>query len=305
MYAQSSTLAPVPISPGAESYASRPAGLLARHPLVSYFAIAFAGTWLFVLPLVLSTSNLGVLPITLPMAPFVVAGPFFGPTLAAFLLTGLTAGPSGVKQLLRRYVLWRVGIQWYLVMLFGSLAVLTIAATVFFGTAPLQALAQKWPLVLSAYLPSVLLGSVLVVGEEGGWRGFALPSLQARYGPVAGSLVLGALWGVWHLPGFFGGWLGAFSIPAFLGVILGGMAFSLIITWVFNNTRGSILMAMLMHSASNAASAVGVLLLPATMPAWVHLMVYSSGIPVLAYGVVAVALVLVTRGRLSYRPAAE
>src|SRR5215469_16059952 len=166
MYVQSSTLALAPVSPGAESSAPRPAGLLARHPLVSYFAIAFAGTWLFVLPLVLAKPNLGIIPITLPMAPFVVAGPFFGPTLAAFLLTGLTASRSGVKQLLRRYVLWRVGIQWYLVILFGSLAVLTIAATAFFGAVPLQALAQKWPLVLSAYLPAVLLGSILVVGEE-------------------------------------------------------------------------------------------------------------------------------------------
>jgi membrane protease YdiL (CAAX protease family) len=127
--------------------------------------------------------------------------------------------------------------------------------------------------------------------------------MQEQLGPVPASLLLGALWGCWHLVGFLGGWLGTFTVPAFLGVVLGGMAFSVIVTWVFNHTQGSILIAILLHGASNAAIAVGgATLVPATMPPVVHTIVYSSGIGVLSYGVLAVLLIAATRGTLAYRP---
>jgi membrane protease YdiL (CAAX protease family) len=281
-------------------------GILARHPLVAYFVLSYALAWLAVLPYILSKSRYGVLPFSLPQAPFLVGAPLVGPTLAAFLLTAKADGKAEVRHLLRRYILWRVGVRWYLFMLVSPLVLLTLGACVFFGAAPLVAFAQKWPQVLGPYIPLTIAGSLLggPIGEEPGWRGFALPRLQARFGPVVASLVLGALWGGWHLIGFFGGWLGAFTIPSFLGIILDGMAFSVVVTWVFNNTQGSILMAILMHGAPNAAVALGgAALLPATMPAWVHTVVYSSGIGVLSYGVFAIALVILTRGRLSYRSA--
>jgi membrane protease YdiL (CAAX protease family) len=198
--------------------------------------------------------------------------------------------------------MWRVGLHWYLLIFFGPLIALTLGATVFFGAAPLLRLIQQWPLVLTTYLPTVALGAILggPLGEEPGWRGFALPRLQARFGPLLGSLVLGVLWGSWHLVGFLGGWLGPFSLSAFAGIILSGMAFSVIVTWLYNNTRGSVLLAILVHGASNAAVSMGPKLLPTTMPAWVHLIVYSSGIGVLAYSVCALLLIGLTRGRLSY-----
>lgn len=304
----SNTAPPAALVPAAEAPAQHRQGAsqnpLARHPLLAYFAIAFAGAWLVVSPLVLSRSGLGILPITLPSLPFLVLGPLAGPTLGAFLVTNATEGRAGMRLLWRRYALWRVGMHWYLLILFGPLLVLTVGASIFFGLTPLHRLAQQWPLVFTTYLPVTVAGAILggPIGEEPGWRGFALPRLQARFGPVVGSLVLGAIWGSWHLVGFLGGWLGPFSASAYAGIILSGMAFSVVVTWVYNHTRGSILLAILLHGASNAAISLGPKLLPAQMPAWVHLVVYSSGIGALSYGVCALLLIALTRGRLAYQP---
>jgi hypothetical protein len=101
-------------------------GLLARHPLVFYFLLAYAGTWLVTVPLALSANNVGLLPFGVPEASvFFISAlwVFVGPTLAAFIMTGVTEGGAGIRRLLSRYVLWRVGLRWYLVALFGPPAV--------------------------------------------------------------------------------------------------------------------------------------------------------------------------------------
>ena len=89
-----------------------PATLVARHPLAAYFALAFAGAWLAVLPLILSQTGLGPFPLTLPALPFVMLGAPTGPGLDAVLVTAATAGRAGVRALPRRCVRWRVGIGW-------------------------------------------------------------------------------------------------------------------------------------------------------------------------------------------------
>ena len=97
-------------------------GLLARHPLISYFLMAYAGTWLITVPLALSANGVGLLPFGIPEGSvfFVSAAwVFLGPTLAAFIMTGTTEGRAGIRRLLHRYVLWRVGLWWYLVILIG------------------------------------------------------------------------------------------------------------------------------------------------------------------------------------------
>ena len=90
--------------------------LLGRHPLVFFFLIAFAATWLLEIPLALSQTGTGLLPFSLPLpavALTIAAATFVGPTVAAFIMTGITEGRAGVRRLLRRYVLWRVGLRWY------------------------------------------------------------------------------------------------------------------------------------------------------------------------------------------------
>jgi membrane protease YdiL (CAAX protease family) len=140
------------------------------------------------------------------------------------------------------------------------------------------------------------------LGEEPGWRGFALPRLQARYGPLAGTLILGFLHSFWHLVAFFTPLLGPFTISRFLAFMLTGMAGAVIFTWIFNNTRASILLAMLVHGASNAATQVLVRVIPMDEPlsGWLQILV-PDWLNVIAFGLAAILLVLLTRGRLSYK----
>src|SRR5215469_11399003 len=100
--------------------------LIKDHPLLAFFVITFAGEWIVMLPLILAQNGLGLLPYTVPqVGPYPVSYYFStlaaiaGPTLATFLVTAITTGRAGVRQLLRRYVLWRVGVRWYLLVLVG------------------------------------------------------------------------------------------------------------------------------------------------------------------------------------------
>src|SRR5690349_7963489 len=118
---------------------------LARHPLIGYFVLAYAGTWLTLLPVVLSQNGIGVLPYSMPFllfaVLFVLSG-LTGPTLSAFIMTAVTEGRTGVRQLRRRYVQWKVGPQWYLIVLFGFVLLNLVALTFALGATPWEALAQ-------------------------------------------------------------------------------------------------------------------------------------------------------------------
>jgi membrane protease YdiL (CAAX protease family) len=271
-----------------------------RNPLTSYFVLAFAGTWIVLLVPLLGGNGLGLLPYTLPdvaaLLMFVLVSTFFGPTLAAYVVTAATEGKEGVKRFMRRYWLWRVGIQWYLVAIFGFLVLFLISVTISLGPGPLLALAEQWQLLFTMFLPLFLLFAVLgLFGEEPGWRGFALPRLQERHGPLLGSLILGLLHGIWHFPAFFVvGALAPFTLPAFVTFVIVAVAGTFFYTWIFNHTRGSILLAILTHAASNAASAL-VNNVAAAPPD-------SNGnwVNVLVFGAWALLLIAATRGRLGY-----
>jgi len=175
------------------------------HPLIVYFALAFALTWALVLPMTFSRNlGLGLLPYELPDALgillFILAS-FVGPTAAALTVAGLGEGWAGVTALLRRTLHWRVGPQWYLVALLANLTIWLAAYNLVLGPGLLVAAAVNWPLFLSTFLPGVTFGVLIpALGEEPGWRGFALPRLQARYGPLRATLILGLMHGLWHLP---------------------------------------------------------------------------------------------------------
>ncbi|HEV2579540.1 MAG TPA: type II CAAX endopeptidase family protein, partial [Ktedonobacteraceae bacterium] len=271
--------------------------IISSHPLLAYFVIAFAGTWLLELPAILGKNGLALLPFTVPFALFAVLfilSSFAGPTLGAFLVTAITGGKPGVRQFLRRYVQWRVGLLWYLVVLFGYPVVYLLTTSIFLGVAPFSALIQNWPLLFTSYLPAILLfPGIITLGEEPGWRGFALPRLQQAYGPITGSLILGALHGLWHLPIFliasFGN--GPFVSPLpYLINVLQIMVITLIWTWIFNKARGSILIAFLNHSAFNANGSLFNTLVP--------VMLLGGRAPIYALAIVALLIIILTRGRL-------
>jgi len=264
--------------------------VLRRHPLVCYFLLAFGLTWACELP---ATILWHVADPYHWLAPAL----FLGPALSALLITAVLEGKAGVGRLLRGYVRWRVGLRWYLLVLLGIPALILLSAL----TVPGAAVAFRAP------APLFLLTSVLIylfiltidcpLGEEVGWSGFALPRLQQQYGPLAGTLLLGSLWGLWHLslflfiPGFNGAGTGLLGIGLpFVEFVIFAIALRVLITWVFNNVGGSLLLVLLLHTSYNAGS----YLLP-SLVRLVNVNIY------LVFVVVAVLIIGATRGRLSYQ----
>jgi membrane protease YdiL (CAAX protease family) len=274
-------------------------GVLAGHPLVSFFVIAFAGAWVVELPVVLSRTGTGLLAYTLPPIVVVLAiagATFTGPTLAAFVMARVTEGREGPKRLLRRYVQWRVKLRWYLFVLLVIPASEVLGAIVLPGV-----LASYQPVTLGlvlgyplAFVSTLVLGGPL--GEEPGWRGFALPRLQVACGPLGGSVVLGVLWALWHLPLF---WSGVWTPPSVANIVMFIVMITLltvVMTWVFNNAGGSLLITMLMHASFNTfANKVVAPLFPARL-----LNDYGLLPELVGFGAVAIVVVAATRGRLSY-----
>jgi membrane protease YdiL (CAAX protease family) len=260
------------------------------------------------LPVILSSnkSSLGLFPYTVPfiaVALLFLVGAFTGPTLAAFTMTGLVSGRSGMRQLLRRYIQWRAGLQWYLLVLLGYPVVILIGASLVLGATPLHDVLEKWPLLLTSYLPAVLGGLIITLGEEPGWRGFALPRLQQQRNPVLASVILGVLHAFWHLPAFFIPFfgLGSFSGLRLAILVVGGTANTVLWTWVFNNTKGSLLIAMLVHSASDAAVKFVFITLVASASMGYALRLQLTFAQVGAYLACALLVILFTRGTLSYQ----
>ena len=286
--------------------------LIIRHPLVAYFVIAFGGTWIFFLPFVLSrgVNGLGILPFTLPdIALFAVfiLGTLAGPALASISVTAATSGKVGVGHLLRRCVQWRVSVGWYLIAIFGFFLIYFVGYSVFLRVNLLLALLAHWTLLLTVFLPQTVF--IILTGafaEELGWRGFALPRLQQRYGPVLATIILGTLHGLWHLPAFFTRLLGPFNLIYYVGFLFTAMAATFLFTWIFNHTQGSVLLATLTHGCGDGIQNVIVLLIPANLvvSGWTAPIANGNwnGINVITFGICAILLLVFTRGRLGYHP---
>jgi membrane protease YdiL (CAAX protease family) len=280
--------------------ASPDKGLLARHPLISFFVLAYAFSWIAWAPWVLSEEGAGLLPFNSPLlARALPIGIFLGPFLAAFIMTATTEGRAGIRRLLRRIVLWRVGLRWYLfafiVAFIGVPLVMTLGTILVpGGLASLQLLGPGYVLTyLLTFISVLLIGGPL--GEEVGWRGFALPRMQPLHGPLVGSIILGLMWALWHLPEFMvPTWAdssGGSSPLAMVKFCIFAIVITIILTWVFNNTKGSVLMAILVHAAIDAPFLpFSVLLGPSE--------VMNSML--LGFGALALVVVALTRGRLGY-----
>ena len=274
-----------------------------RFPLITFFLLAFAGTWLVLSPWVFDTFGWIEIPDELGIILFILST-FTGPFFAAFYVTGKLEGKEGKKNLWRRIFQMRIGLVWYVAVLFTFLLVWLTAYNLLYRGAPLAALIANPALMVTAFLPNVLTGLLIPsLGEEPGWRGFALPRLQKDFGPVLGTLILGTLHGIWHLPALFTPLLGPFSWDSFLTFVLTAAAGTFIYTWVFNNTHGSVWIAILLHASSNSASN----LVGSLIPKGVDLTGWQSALNagwlnVMAFSLAAVLLIIFTRGKLGYRP---
>lgn len=232
----------LPNRPAAEAN-SRLSSLIEQHPLATFFVLAYAISWLLWLPLVVfgddSPSGLG----------FVLS--LLGSLVPSAVAIGLVAerhGKAGVRTLLRRLLMWRVGVGWWLaVVLLSALALGAVGLSVLFGgDDPNVAVTVPGTVVL--FLFFIFPGSA--GGEELGWRGYALPHLQARRSALGASIVLGVAWGVWHLPLYLTG-ADFRPLSLFAPWVILAVAVSIIYTWMYNGTGGSLLIVVLFHAASN------------------------------------------------------
>jgi len=220
-----------------------------RHSLVVGVVLMFALTW------PIDLSNSGVLPFQVPFALAILVG--YGIFFAALIMTALTLGKGGVIALLKRFLIWRVGGKWYLVafLLVPSLNLLGVVLNAALSSQPIDfstVLAYKIfgssANLVVLILPYLLFDAV-TNGEEMGWRGYVLPRLQAKHSALASSLILGVIWGLWHLPKFMApGNTGSFAL-----VVVDTVAKAVFLTWLYNNAQGSLLLTTLAHASWNTA----------------------------------------------------
>ena len=227
---------------------SRPTATTRAFPL-KYFALAFAFTWTLWVPAALEAR--GSIP-ALPV-PATFLG-VFGPLVAAVVVTAQEDGRAGLRSLLGRVVRWRVAPMWYAVAILGPLVLQlgAIGLHVALGGRPpgFGSLVGALPTLL---LVSVYMAFTVALGEEVGWRGYALPALQARHNALIASLILGVMWALWHLPVFFNPDTLYSNLPFGLWVAY-AVPLAVVITWLFNSAGGSALLAILFHAGLNASS---------------------------------------------------
>ena len=232
-----------------------------KHPLILFFIITFAITWgigalIMIFPSQFQ-SAFGELDLNKPSYKVIWHLAVYGPAFSAFSVIAMFHGVAGIKAYLRRFLQWRAPIGWYLLVLVGIPAV-HICGRIILGALGGNAPPyphNPWFMVI----PMSLLALVDDPGpmEELGWRGFALPLLQKRFSALGASIILGIIWGIWHLPAFY---ISAtpqsdFSLPFFL---LGTVSYAIIMTTVYNATGGSIPLAFLFHWQINNALGFGI-----------------------------------------------
>jgi len=230
----------------AQPRAARPYGL------ILYFVAAYAWQWLCLFISYLMVRGQITLPVPHELIDTIGA---LSPLLAAIGVTAYESGGTGVRALLRQALRWRVRPIWYAVALGGPLLLAFACLAIYVATGGVLPAAVPLPLPLWLLLPIYLIFVGLFTGgldEELGWRGYALPRLQARYGALAASLILGVIWAFWHLPNWFlpDSNQAAISFPIF---VVGAVALSVILSWLYNSTSGSLLLVILAHTIFDVA----------------------------------------------------
>lgn len=279
--------------------------LVARRPITAFFTLAIALSWLAWLPYVLSDNGLGIVHFGFPpvlgttQILGMLPGAYLGPIFSAFIVTALAEGRPGLRAWAGRLLRWRVNWRWYALALFAVPVVLTLSSLPFAGAfqAPAASLILVW--VMGFVLQVLTTG----LAEEPGWRDFALPHLQPKYGPLRGTLILGPLWGVWHLPLFFTEWghwpnVTVWSVLEFVGTAI---AISFVMTWVFNRSGESLPIALLLHAGiNNYLSVAWSELFPNADPKIAEHLLFA------AFAAAALIVLAATKGRLGYlSPARE
>lgn len=250
-----------------------------RHPLVAFVALAYLLTWTIQVPLFIFAHNRGteisnednfhrmsdliVLDASGSEAMIVLLFNLgqFGPALAAVIMAAVLYGSTGVRDLWARTSRWNVAPVWYLVVLIVPMLVVGVSLSI-------AALSERLsigpfsPDIAWVALPLFLVYSAIFNGlaEEPGWRGFALPHVQATNNAYRASWIVGIIWGVWHIPfiTYFNRDEPLMMIPSLFALTAGIVGWTIVNTWIYNATR-SVWMIILLHGWNNTAQSYFIL----------------------------------------------
>ena len=210
-------------------------GWVTRHQLMMFFALAYILSWA-VWPLMLLN------PTSTPMVAF-------GPGLAALIVAAVVAGRQGIGVLVKQLGHWRVHPLWYVIAILGPFVMTSLAAASVVATgapSPDWWVYTDWPGLLVTLASTIVMVGIF---EELGWRGFALPRMQRDRTALWAAIVLGVIWSLWHLPELISNPTEREAVPFLIAVL----AWSVVLTWIYNSTRGSLLIVILFHAAINTA----------------------------------------------------
>jgi len=224
-----------------------------KHPVVWFYILAFAISWPGWLPMV--ASSRGIAPFDHPLFQVLLLLPAIGPALAAVIVTAANDGKAGIDRLFRPLGQWRVGAVWLMI------AVIAPALFLLAGKIVTQALglsattASPGDHIVGMAIATFVMSLFSNTWEEVGWRGFALPRLQKNYNALVATLVVGVLWGLWHLPLFL--WkdnpMSHYPFPAWF---IGTVALTFVYTWLCNSAQGSLFVVTLFHVLGNTFGVV-------------------------------------------------
>ena len=243
-----------------DNKASSESAVILRSVVV-WAALLFALTVLGGLPLLLRGLNLNKISPSTPYLPLILTGMLVSscaPTLAALFVAGLYPEAGGIRSLLRQVRIWRVGIAWYALAVIGPIVLFLIADVIHVaaGGAP----PERWLAPLqSGFGPGsiawVVFGSLFA--EELGWRGFAQPRLQTRFGALRASVLIGLLWATWHLwPVILPGGHALETPEDATATYIRMISTAIVYAWMYNSTNGSLFLAMVAHFGHNLAASV-------------------------------------------------
>jgi uncharacterized protein len=269
-----------------------------NKPLISFFIISYLGSWVISIPFILSEWGI----IHGDMRIFFVCKAFAGPFLAAFLINYYINGKKGIKELRKQIRNIQAKPIYYVIALF-ILPFSIAAISICYNDIGNSFIGVSWiiiPKYIITFIAVFFGGGPLA--EEPGWRGFALPRMQERFGPILASLVLGVLWAAWHLPDFLtsaqGGGPG---VPLndvcinLLTFVLMVVCLSLFFSWLANKTTGSLFIVLLAHASINTYQVV-------IAPLFTGLTdKILNRIVLLVFGIIGILLVIITKGKLGYK----
>jgi membrane protease YdiL (CAAX protease family) len=261
-----------------------------RHSLAAFLVLSYGLTWALLMPLAIFRDATA--------GPYTTLALLIGsniPSAVAIALTAIGLGRGATRKLLGRLVIWRVGWRWYLLLLAPTALVIgTITLVAVTRGGPTAALAM--PLSNAIFFVAFMTFPGSATGEELGWRGFALPRLQFRHTALIASLIVGSLHGLWHLPLWLRG-DADHQLSVYPAFLIQAIGLAVIYTWLYNSTKGSVLLAVLFHTATNAP--LTLVLLPLGIENWLLPFWLMAG-----FTVVAALIVVAVFGptRLSRRP---